>query len=672
MARLDFEVELRSQHTPFGGVPYPRGTGTGYISIIIHYGVAGSPEYRVNGGTWLPVSGSGTSSDYNILLFVPDVSLSPAINTIEYRDDNGTRTLGKFQIFPIGQGCRYARSTNVGTVQYPVDPQIHCSESNVVVDYPQVPGLNLQFSLSQLGNDITFRGTNNSAMWTAAEIAAFGTDNVIPAVWVKNTATACKMMSADDVWYKQIVAPLEPLQATAEVSDVTVSGGTDGEITVTVTGGSGAFTVVWDDDPTTSLFRSGLPAGEYHVTITDSITDEVVELDILVEEPAQVIRIGTVFEVPMLNSLRFVVNPTVPDNVTTFQNTKNTLLRDTYYPGFECTNYYQKLMRQDSPLLQFWSDYPGHSVDLFDYRTNAIVKSFLITLKEQNVGLVDPYPITIRNHIGFPGKSRVYFNVGPFPLPFGAGDSFEIVNNLDGFNGTYEGVEVIMDTTLNYPYIVINKNYTAPASTSAATGNFFLNNTDYNVYESVLNMNDVPVGEYFVRIAALDDLNNQVFAISEPIDLQEEHPDTLLLRYRNTDNAYDLTWTTGYIGMMRIPAILFEEDTGGTQSVSRNADYSLQKISAKMTHVITLNVYMVPPWMHTKLGVIFNLDNWSINGVAYQTSEKYEKPKYIEQFKLANSSIDIEELHFFRKYNSRGITSVNGGFLAQERGLIRR
>lgn len=662
MGRLDFEVRVRSKHTPFPGF-----SGVGELSFRVFYGVAGQPQYRLNAGTWFNLPAQ--SGSYFIQFEVPTAIVG--YNTIDYRDDNGERQIGKFYIFNLGEGCRYTRSTGIGNVEFPLDPIYVFHESTFTLSYAQVPGLTLQFSIEDTG--ITgYRGTNNSATWTEAEILALNPAGIIPGAWVKNTGNACTMKSGDDLLFQIITAPLDPLQAVPTVSNVTVAGGTDGSISVSVTGGSGSYTVVWADDPTTSLFRDNLPAGDYQVTITDTITGEIVILDITVEEPGQVIRVGTVFEVPMLNSLRFVVNPTVPDNVTTFQNTKNTLLRDTYYPGFECTNYYQKLMRQDAPLLQFWSDYPGHSVDLLDYRTNNIIKSFLITLKEQNVGLIDQYGITIRNHIGFPGQSRVYFNVGPFPIPFGVGEDFEILNNLDGFDGTYEAVDVIMDTTLNYPYIVINKNYTAPGSTSEATGNFFVDNTNYNVYESVLNMNDVLPGEYYVRIAALDDLNNQAFGISEPIDLQETHPDTILLKYRNTDNAYDLTWTTGYIGMKRIPAILFEETTGGTRSVSRNADYSLQKINAKKTHVVTLNVYMVPPWLHVQLGVIFDLDFWSLNDVPYQTDEDYEKPKYIDRFKLANSSIDIEELNFFRKYNSRGISSVDGGFITQEKGFIRR
>jgi hypothetical protein len=670
MARLDFEINIRSRHTHIPGLPYPTGLGYGIMNLRVWFGVAGSPEYRLNGGTWLPLPADGTGGGYYYEQWqVPELIIG--WNTLEYRDDNGARQLGKFRIYDLGEGCRYARSTSIGTVQYPLDPSIYVHDANVVVSYFQPPGVNLQFSINQDG--VTgFRGTNNSATFTAAEIAALGTDDIVPAVWVKNLGNGCTMQSGDDVWFKQITPPLDPLQATAAVSDVTVAGGSDGSITVTVTGGSGAYTVEWADDPTTSLFRNNLPAGTYTVTITDVNTDEVVTLNIEVEQPEIVIRVGTFFEIPMLNSLRFVVNPQENNNITRFQNTRNTLFKDMVFPGFRCTNYYQKYLLADLVPIQWWSDYPSHSVDMFDYNTGNIVKSFPYEMKQQNVGLIESFALTIRNHIGFPGQSRVYFDQGEIPIPLNIGDSFEILNNLDGFNGIYAIVDIQVDTTLNYQYLVINKNFTAPNPNSSATGEFANNNTEYNVYEAIINFATLPEGDYYVRIAALDDIGNNPQGISEPIEAREEHDKTVMIEYRNDDNSFDMTWQTGILCMMRIPAILFEESTGGTRSVAREADYSLRKVSARKTHVLTLNTYMLPPWLHVKLGVIFDLDYWYINKVQYQTDEDYEKPKYIDRYKLANSSIDIEEVQFFRKTNSRGISVLDGGFITQEQGFIRR
>lgn len=662
MARLDFEIQIRSKHTPF-----PGSNGVGQLLFRVWFGVAGTPQYRLNNGTWLNLPPK--TEYYDIYFEVPDIQVGS--NKIDYRDDNGERTIGTFTIYDIGQGCRYARSTSVGTVQFPLDPSYYVHENQVQISYASPPGLNLQFSLNNDGVS-GYKGSGNSAIFTAAEIAAFGLDGIIPAVWVKNLGNGCTMRSGDDLLYKEIVTPLDPLEATAIVSDVTVSGGSDGSITVVVSGGSGAYTVVWADDPTTSLFRNNLPAGSYAVTITDVTTADVVTLDILVEEPAIVIRVGTFFKIGRLNSIRFVVNPRVHDNLTSFQNTRNTLFKDMVYPGFRCTNYYQKYMLADQFPIQWWSDYPSHSVDMFDYNTGVIVKSFPYEMKQKNVGIIESYAITIRRHPDFVDKSRVYFQQGEIPIPLDIGDSFEILNNLDGFNGMYAITDIQVDPTLNYQYLVINKPYSPFNPNSDATGNFANNATEYNVFESVINFATLPEGDYYVRIAALDDIGNNPMGISEPIEAREAQDKTIMLEYRNDDNAFDMTWQTGILCMRRIPAILFEEETGGTRSVSRESDYSLRKVSAKKTHIVTLNTYMLPPWLHVDLGVIFDLDYWYLNKVQYQTDEDYEKPKYIDRYKLANSSIDIEEVQFFEKTNSRGVSVLDGGFITQEQGFIKR
>jgi uncharacterized repeat protein (TIGR01451 family) len=51
--------------------------------------------------------------------------------------------------------------------------------------------------------------------------------------------------------------------------DVTCNGGIDGEITLTVNGGSGSYTYAWSDGPSTAQSRTGLTAGNYTVTVTD-------------------------------------------------------------------------------------------------------------------------------------------------------------------------------------------------------------------------------------------------------------------------------------------------------------------------------------------------------------------------------------------------------------------
>ena len=52
------------------------------------------------------------------------------------------------------------------------------------------------------------------------------------------------------------------------ITDVTITGGNDGSVDVTVTGGTPDYTYLWNDGATTQD-RTGLGAGTYTVTVTD-------------------------------------------------------------------------------------------------------------------------------------------------------------------------------------------------------------------------------------------------------------------------------------------------------------------------------------------------------------------------------------------------------------------
>ena len=68
--------------------------------------------------------------------------------------------------------------------------------------------------------------------------------------------------------------PLEPVVAPLAVelsgTDVSVSGGADGSIITTVSGGQTPYTFLWNDG-STAQNREGLTAGTYEVTVTDNL-----------------------------------------------------------------------------------------------------------------------------------------------------------------------------------------------------------------------------------------------------------------------------------------------------------------------------------------------------------------------------------------------------------------
>ncbi|HUH45876.1 MAG TPA: T9SS type A sorting domain-containing protein [Arenibacter sp.] len=87
-----------------------------------------------------------------------------------------------------------------------------------------------------------------------------------------------------DTFHNIIVNRATPLKTTAIKTDVTINGGSQGNIALDITGGTpfnlpiDPYTVTWqkdnlpytDSDPSTPYFIDGLTAGHYHITVTDA------------------------------------------------------------------------------------------------------------------------------------------------------------------------------------------------------------------------------------------------------------------------------------------------------------------------------------------------------------------------------------------------------------------
>lgn len=515
-------------------------------------------------------------------------------------------------------------------------------------------------NISGGSGNFNFHWSNGASTKDISGVAAgvytfFGTDNV---TGITKSITS------------QVTQP-EPLTASRSVSNCTSVGSNDGSITLTVNGGSGNYSFAWGDGPTVQN-RSGLAPGTYSVVVTDLITAESVTIILItITEPSIEIppvnpRIGTVLRVPFLNSLQFVVRGS-----STPQGIDNVLFCEQVFKNFTDSTYFQKIHKDDSHVLQFNSDFDNHTLQLLDVKTDEIIKTFSINLKEQNIGNVDDFNIRIQNDTTT-GKSRVYFQVGTPPLLIAPGDIFEILNNADGFNGTFSIVEIITDNILGYQYMVINRNYDISSTSSNATGRFRNDTEDFNVYESSLTFLDVANGFYYLKLTAFSD--NEMIAESEPIDLRVEHEGTNLITYRNTDNAFDITWTTGYIGRIRVESLFGHKRLpGGERTTSRNSDFSMVKVSARKQRVFLFETFWLPPWLHEKLSVIFDCDLFQINSIPCQSSEGYAEPDYLDRFLLSNSSIKVEQVGWFDQYNSDDIGSVNEqGFIIANQGLLKR
>lgn len=661
MARLGYILSFVGENT----ITSDPGR-TKNIVVSITYNYSGDCEFKLDSGPWQPAE---------VLYSMPTgmrwYNVSTGWHDVYFRDNNGERKLASVYITPDGEGCRNPYSGGVGyawTPQLTFQMSASLTISSLFVNLDKVLGYKTISSAAIAWGS----GINKSA--TIGGTALNSVNDIIPGIIRVSQSDGCTQELVRDINNKRI--EVIPLSATYTKTDVTYNGGSDGTITVNVTGGTGGATYEWNDGVTT-LNRTGLSPGIYDLTITDLGAGQTIHVIVEITQPAPPIIPASLLDVPAMNSLSFVIEQDI-DNCDNPQGLDNVLLKDQYYPDFLETDYLQKVCKCDNVIVQFNSDFESFSVSLHKYCNDEVVKTFPFELKEQNLNVTETYSIVIRNHSGFPGQSRVYFNSGAPPIPLQVNETFTILNNADGFNGTYAIVDILNDSVLGYQYLVINRNYSIPDPNSNATGEFYTSTVDYNVFETQLDFTDVADGEYYVRIVAseLDAGTGDITTIaarSEPIDLKVEHEGTCHIIYRNYDNAFNMTWTTGYIGQIRVESLFgHKRSPGGERTISRNSDYSAVKVSAKKTRVLTFETFMLPPYLHEKLSVIFDMDFKSINRVQVEATEGYSEPEYINRFLLANSSIKVEQVGWFDNYTSDDIGSVtNTNFLSIEDGLLK-
>lgn len=664
MGRLNFVINAFNEQTsanPSIGLIVNSSSGEGSANIPTAKG-----RVYVDGdvpGPFILLTGNSISVGHVF------ANLNPGIYVVEYQDINVTKILAKVTLRSIAGSCLYSTGSyheNSNTFSITSNDVGVTIRQGVNFSNPDslVPNRQLQVFLDSYSKTIV-DFYSGSAFWTISELTALGMQYEIGVVTLVRVITACEAIVAEELKLATIV--YLPLSGFLTKTDVTTNGGSDGTVVSTISGGSGNYEYLWSNAET-SPNLSGVTIGVYSVTVHDLITDEVIVLEIEVNQPdapPSVPNEGLVLKVPYLNSIRF----TVPDDLP--QNIDNTPFCELYFEGFKTTNYYQPVEIADTPLVQINSDFDSHILELLIYGTDELVRSFSMIMREQNIGVTEDFNIIIRDHSEV-GQSRVLFASGAPPIPLSIGDTITIMNNLDGFDGSYSIVDEVYDPLLGYSYLVINLNYAAPGLTSSATGRFLSNNADYNVYEAALSFAGLTEGIYYLKLTAL--AVNTKFAYSEPIDLKERHINCNEVVYRNVDDGYgDITWTTGYIGKVRFMSYIgHKPNPGGVRSISRESNYDIVKVNAKKTRGDIFDFQFVPVWAHQKLADIFDCDFFFINGVQYQTSEAYDVGDYIDGFLLSHSTIKVEMKGFNKKYNSDDIGTVNeDGLLETETGFIK-
>jgi hypothetical protein len=115
--------------------------------------------------------------------------------------------------------------------------------------------------------ELNVAGGNNTFSYLWNDNATMGTRTGLPAGTYAVTVTDDKGCIASNTFTVNEPALLSV--AGNVLSNVSCNGGDDGALEIIATGGTGSYTYLWNDNATT-LNRSGIAAGTYSITVTDS------------------------------------------------------------------------------------------------------------------------------------------------------------------------------------------------------------------------------------------------------------------------------------------------------------------------------------------------------------------------------------------------------------------
>ena len=242
----------------------------------------------------------GCTSTQTVTLTDPAALTSNIINVV----DAGCGTLGSFDIIAAGGTPDYSYYTP--TVPPSTDSLVEAGVGTWVVTIQDANGCQITDSVTINGagtiqatethTDVSCGGTNDG---TATVNVTGGNGNEVY-TWtpnVSNSATATNL--APGLYEVEVsngtcsttvmitILNSSPITATEVHTDVTCSGSSDGSITITATGGTGALTYLWTPNVSSGASATGLAGGLYEIEISDS-SQCVTTLNITVDENAPI------------------------------------------------------------------------------------------------------------------------------------------------------------------------------------------------------------------------------------------------------------------------------------------------------------------------------------------------------------------------------------------------
>lgn len=622
------------------------------VALNFLEGVEGSATVRLDAGTPQPLSGNSVSFS----------SVSEGNHSIFYSDDNFTdEKLLDFNMNGAASGCIVN------------DHPFNGTDSTPFTLFMLITPTYVEFSSSNFGTNVVYGYSLDDISYTDTNFFLVNNPgSLITSVYRRNDRNpGCSFNWINNIAILEIP---ENLEAQLSVTDVSFSGGNDGQIEVVVTNGSGNYSYSWADGPTSAV-RTNLVAGTYEVTIDDINTGQQLVLTAVVNEP-QVIQPPQPFlEVPKFQSLQFVVD-SIKDDCSQFENLDNTLFCRQTHPFYDRLQYFQKFNQCDTVTVQFRSSYQVVNAELYNHSSNQLITTFLPFKTFEGLNVEKTFNVRFEN--GGSGQTRMYFSgSNSIPLVLENGDSFEVFNSTFGNDGQYSVADLQTDSVTGQQFVLINVAYSSVNNFENGEARFFQNDIPFDIFELNIDFSSVNEGYYYVKILTEDlATGDQLTATSEPIHIREKHDNCMYFEWANIDNAYDIDYSNNIVHIARLEVVAFERLPMSEDVSLRTTSGRFILLSSKPSRKFRVRFYNMPPYLHEKVFLMLKSDIIRLNGIEITSEEGLQEPQYRPRFGLSNSEAVVEQKVWHGTYNTTdlgGVDIPSQGFIeGNNNSLIKR
>ena len=349
-----------------------------------------------------------------------------------------------------------------------------------------------------------------------------------------------------------------------------------------------------------------------------------------------------VFEVPLLNPLRFV-QAAVLDECEVFETPDNTLFCQQQRPGMQRRPLFlQPVAFCDATRVQVLTNYPSVEAIMHRLRDNQVVGDPQpLTKVRAQTGAAPWAPVELDSDST--GNTYVISATGGLAPSLLASARLRLRFADGGPEQTYRILRSgLASAAVAQDFLVLDRPWAAPPAGSYPAVSWELSGPGFNVWEGTLDWSGLPAGDYYVRLHAYDADNRSAAATSEPVQLSAAPPNTVVVEYGNVDNAFGMVFNTGIRPRLRVPGTFFRQKNAGTLTEHRNSDGTAEVLASTAQRLTTLEVYGAPAWLHEKLFLATRLDWLQVNGRRGHVSGAYEAPE-LRQYPLSAGHVDVEQ-----------------------------